>query len=111
MALTPQVGVIIACIANSEELTRRRTPKDLASSLLEVSAFFGAVPKTSLAHTLTGFDADMYNKMQVRALDRAGWQQQPEVEAANAAHLLAAEARLAHTVWHPMPAVVAAGTQ
>jgi hypothetical protein len=63
-----QVRFIIACVANAEELTRKRSSKELASSagLWEISGFFGAVPKTSLVHAVLGFDAASYNKRQVR---------------------------------------------
>jgi hypothetical protein len=69
-----QVRVVIACIANSEMLTRKRPLEELASSMSDISQFFGAVPKTSKIFDALGFDAGRINQMQVRgpALG-AGW--------------------------------------
>jgi hypothetical protein len=57
--------VVIACIANSEVLTRKRPLEELAASMSDISSFFGAVPKTSVLFKTLGFNAAKFNQNQV----------------------------------------------
>jgi hypothetical protein len=49
-------------------VTRKRPLEDLASSMYDVSFFFGAVPKTSRLFGALGFDAARSNQRQVCGL-------------------------------------------